>query len=47
MSELTTNTDRNNNNLQYDELIRSLVLDVRARCNGCSKEICHIGSLVV
>ena len=47
MSELTTNINRNNNNLQYDELIGSLVLDVRARCNGCSKEICHIGSLVV
>ena len=47
MSELTTNINWNNNNLQYDELIGSLVLDVRARCNGCSKEICHIGSLVV
>ena len=26
MSELTTNINRNNNNLQYDELIGSLVL---------------------
>ena len=47
MSELTTNIDRNNNNLQYDELIGSLVLHVRATCNWCAKEICHIGSLVV
>ena len=47
MSELTTNINRNDNNLQYDELIGSLVLHIRATCNWCAKEICHIGSLVV
>ena len=43
MSDLTTNMDRNNNNFQYDELIGSLVLHVKATCNWYAKEICYIG----
>ena len=46
ISELT-NINENNDNLQYDKLIGSLVLHVRATCNWCAKEICHIESLVV
>ena len=43
MSELTTNIDKDNNSLQYDELIGSLVLHEKLHVTDVLKKFVTLG----